>query len=128
MIFERNDWLDSYYEALEFFYWEPQHVIPKSNTNAELEAFARIAKQANRLDTVRKHLRKMEVTLNHNIRQFFILAPDAFRNSLFEKLFRRGFDDAFVLHGRGIDSEFALENCMQPDFLFVSEANVVSLR
>lgn len=31
------------------------------------------------------------------------------------------------MHGRGVDTEFALEKAMQPDFLFVSDAEVVSL-
>jgi len=69
----------------------------------------------------------MEVTLNHNIRQFFLLAPDILRKRLFEKLFGRPFCGAFVMHGPGLDTEFALGNCMQPDFLFTSEAEVVSL-
>ncbi len=28
-------WLDSYYEALEFFYWEPQHLGRKKHATAE---------------------------------------------------------------------------------------------
>jgi hypothetical protein len=30
------NWLDSYYEALEFFYWEPQHLGLKKNVSNEL--------------------------------------------------------------------------------------------
>jgi hypothetical protein len=124
---DTENWLDSYYEALEFFYWEPQHMRPKTHDAAELETLAKLAKQSSKVDDVRAHLREMEVTLNHNIRQFLLLAPDALRNSLFEKLFGRAFDGAFALYGREIDPKFALVGCMQPDFLFVSEAEVVSV-
>jgi hypothetical protein len=69
----------------------------------------------------------MEVTLNHNIKQFFLLAPAAFRNNLFEKVFGRQFKKTFEMQGREVDEEFTLANCMQPDFLFISEAEVVSI-
>ena len=122
-----SNWLDSYYESLEFLYWEPQHVFPKSHTAVELETLAKIAKQPSRLPAVRKHLREMEVTLNHNIRQFFLLAPDALRNKLFNELFGLQFGSEFVMYGSEIDTDFKLANCMQPDFLFVSETEIVCI-
>ena len=67
------NWLDSYYEALEFFYWEPQHIGRKKNVDSEF----------NTIEKVVKHLRRIEVTLNHNINQFLILAPAALRACLF---------------------------------------------
>jgi len=129
-----SNWLEGYYEALEFFYWEPQHIFPKRDSTTELDTLVKIVKKASRVEDVKEHLRKMEVTLNHNIRQFFLLAPNALRNRLFKELFplfdphKVGrFDDAFVMHGSSIDAEFGLKNCMQPDFLFVSKAEVVSM-
>ena len=88
---ETLDWLDSYYEALEFFYWEPQHLRSKTDASVEAKELAEIAKKSTRVEQVTSHLREMEVTLNHNIKQFFLLAPDAFLNSLFENLFGIGF-------------------------------------
>ena len=111
------NWLDSYYEALEFFYWEPQHIGRKKHVSAEF----------NTLEKVTKHLRRIEVTLNHNISQFFLLAPAALRNDLFKELFARPFDHPFIMHGRGVDAEFELVNSMQPDFLFTSDTELVSL-
>ncbi len=46
---------------------------------------------------------------------------------LFNELFGRQFDHDFVMHGSEIDTEFKLANCMQPDFLFVSTAETVSI-
>jgi hypothetical protein len=111
------NWLDSYYEALEFFYWEPQHIGRKKHVSAEFDT----------LDKVTRHLRRMEVTLNHNINQFFLLAPTALRNELFRELFARTFDRPFVMRGRGVDAEFELVNSMQPDFLFASDTELVAL-
>ncbi|HKD86618.1 MAG TPA: hypothetical protein VKB58_17855, partial [Terriglobales bacterium] len=123
-----SNWLDSFYEALEFFYLEPQHIFLKKGSAAELETLAKVVKKATRLEDVKKHLRKMEVTLNHNIRQFFLLAPNALRNEFFEKVFGTDFHGEFMMPGgAGIDKEFELQNAMQPDFLFVSELDVVAI-
>lgn len=111
------NWIDSYYEALEFFYWEPQHIGRKKHVSAEFDT----------IDKVTAHLRRMEVTLNHNINQFFLLAPTALRNGLFEELFSRTFDHSFLLHGRGVDAQFQLVNSVQPDVLFASDTELVSL-
>lgn len=115
----QNDatWVDSYYEALEFFYWEPQHFrspIDPGSANT-------------RSESVNEHLRKMEVTLNQNLHQFFSLAPDSFRNELFGRLFDQEIPGALILEGRNVDAKFKLKNCMQPDLVFTSEAHVLSL-
>lgn len=111
------NWLDSYYEALEFFYWEPQHIGRKKNTDSEFNTLAKVV----------KHLRQMEVTLNHNINQFLLLAPATFRVRLFNEFFGSGFELDFEMHGRGIDTDFTLGNAVQPDFLFISDAEVISI-
>ena len=114
---EEVTWVDSYYEALEFFYWEPQHLGRKKHSNAEFDTTPK----------VRKHLRKMEVTLNQNLHQFFLLAPDSLRNELFGRLFRRTLQGCLSLEGRDVDEKFRLQNSMQPDFLFTSKAHTVAL-
>ena len=128
------NWLDSYYEALEFFYFEPQHMRRNQHISPErekaLETSKKILKQSSRFPTVQKHLREMEVTLNHNIKQFFYLAPDDLRKKLFQAAFEppdQHFDGGFKLWGREVDSELKLANVMQPDFLFVSNEACVSM-
>lgn len=120
------NWIDSYYEALEFFYFEPQHMRRKKKVNPELQKAVKLAKTSSDFDTVKKRLRVMEVTLNHNINQFFFLAPDSLRNKVFEVVFGPAFEGTFRLHGRE-QSYFGRENVMQPDFLFTSEEAVVSI-
>jgi hypothetical protein len=110
-------WLDTYYAALEFVYWEPQHLGQMKNPDSGL----------NSIDRVSKRLHALEVTLNHNLDQFFRLAPTVLRNRLFSKLFETPFPDQFHLHGRHLDVDFDLANTMQPDFLFVSQTDVVGV-
>lgn len=119
-------WVDTYYEALEFFYWEPQHFRVQTPATAEAEKLAKIAKRASRITQVRSHLRKMEVTLNHNLLQFFHLAPDNLRTRLFAEFFGRSFESAFEMHGRNFDEIFNID-AVQPDVLFTSETDVVSI-
>lgn len=123
----KANWIDCYYEALEFFYWEPQHLRLRTDAAIEAKSLAKVAKETKRVDRVRTHLRKMEVTLHHNIRQFLLLAPDSFRNTLFSNVFNRQFEGLFVMAGREVDAEFNLDDCTQPDFLFISERDVVSI-
>jgi hypothetical protein len=112
-----SNWLDGYYEALEFFYWEPQHLGRKKN----------IAGEFNTLEKVLKHLRKIEVTLNHNINQFLLLAPKSLHRDIFNAFFGENLSLPFEMHGRGIDTNFELVGAMQPDFLFISSREVVSI-
>jgi hypothetical protein len=132
------NWIDSYYEALEFFYFEPQHMRRRRHIDPaptagdvrakEQQAAADLAEKCSNFDVVKKHLRKMEVTLNHNINQFFYLAPGSLRNKLFERVFpKEPIEGSFTLHGREVETYFGPTNVMQPDFLFVSEKAIVSI-
>ncbi len=111
------DWIDSYYEALEFFYWEPQHIGRKKHADGRLRT----------VDQVQRHLRRMETTLNQLLSQFFLLAPTSLRNRLFERLFDEEFRRPFVSLGRDVDELFSLQKATQPDLLFVSDREVVAI-
>lgn len=63
----RSAWPDEYYEALRFYYWEPQW----------LNRHAGAVKGENRVEQVIKGLRAAEVSLNHILNIFFSLAPSA---------------------------------------------------
>lgn len=110
-------WLETYYTALEFFYWEPQHLGRIKDPRTQLDSIAKVAAR----------LRGLEVTLNHNLDQFFRLAPSALRNRLFETAFRETLSSPFTMHGHNANQEFRLQNFTQPDFLFESAAEVVSV-
>lgn len=109
-------WVYAYYEALEFLYWEPQHL----GKQAERPRYTSAAK-------VRAHLGQMEVTLNHNLNQFFALAPDSLRNDLFGRVFGTTFHDPFRLVGRDVGQRFRLQSAVQPDLLFLSGEQTVAI-
>ena len=111
------DWVASYYEALEFFHREPQHIGHPKHASARFDS----------LEKVRRHLHRMEVTLNHTLRQFFLLAPSSLRNELFAALFTRRFSRPFELHGADAVGHSDLAKAMQPDLVFVSEAEAVAI-
>ena len=111
------DWTESYYEALEFFYWEPQHLGRKKYENAAL----------NSIDKVTDHLRKMEVTLNQNLHQFFLLSPPRLVSRILEAALGATYEGAFMVHGRNVDAEFRLQNSVQPDLLLTTEGNTISI-
>jgi hypothetical protein len=111
------DWTGSYYEALEFFYWEPQHLGRKKYANTTLTS----------VDKVREHLHRMEVTLNHNLHQFLLLAPTTLMTRILRVAFGLTYKGPFTLHGRNVDAEFRLQNSVQPDLLLTTEDNAISV-
>ncbi len=113
----KSGWLESYYEALEFFYWEPQHLGRKKHSSAEFDT----------LPKVKRHLRNMEVTLNHNIHQFLALAPRALRNKFLGLCLGRDVSGDFVMEFRDGDKKFNLMNSTQPDLLFISSESTISV-
>jgi hypothetical protein len=110
-------WVESFYEALEFFYWEPQHIGRRKYADADFDS----------IDKVKDHLRRMEVTLNQNLQQFFLLAPQQIRRGLLSTLFERHFGHDLVMYGRAVDGELELMSSMQPDLLFVSDREVAAI-
>jgi hypothetical protein len=114
---EEESWVDRYYEALDFLYWEPQHLGRAKAVNSKL----------NTLTKVQMHLRLMEVTLNHLIKQFFSLAPSSFRNRLFECGLTGPVSGDLLMVGSNFDREYNLQNSTQPDFLFTTAEGTFSL-
>lgn len=110
-------WTESYYQDLEFFYWEPQHLGRKRHIDSKL----------NSLKKVQAHLRVMEVTLNHNLNLFFLLAPGSVRAQLFNRLFGRTLAGEHRMHGRGVGEAYGMAGSTQPDLFFTSDDNVVAI-
>ena len=81
----------------------------------------------NTLSKVQVHLRSMEVTLNHLIKQFFSLAPSSLRNSLFECGLAGPVLGNLLMAGWDYDRIYKLQNSNQPDFLFTTTDETFSL-
>jgi hypothetical protein len=110
-----NEWTSEYYDIMEFYYWEPQHLgkikNPKSRYNNEKKAL--------------QHIQNMEVSLNHMFNIFFRLAPSAFINQVISNSFGKNIQDSFTLQGRYDILEFS--SLVQPDLLFSSETTNFSI-
>jgi hypothetical protein len=112
-----NSWVDVYYEAVDLDYGEPQHLARKSYERAK--STPRIAAQ--------KYVQKIEVSLNHQLKQFFAIAPRSLRNRVFEKAFGPSIPGAFEMVGADYDGRYDLRNATQPDFLFLAPDKCVAI-
>lgn len=112
-------WNKNYYDLLEFYLNEPQHIAPKSTSDAQ--------KRRTVIEAV-KRLRRLETPLNHIFSIFFRLAPPDF----VPRLIAAAFDGAkvnpdFESVGREADQKFDLRNFTQPDLMFVGSDAIVCI-
>ena len=84
-----SQWNDEYYEIIDFYFWEPQH-IGRSKTEKS---------RYKNMEDVKNHILNMEVSLNHQLNIFFRLAPEDFINKLVKNYFHNSFDDKYLFHG-----------------------------
>jgi hypothetical protein len=112
-----NSWVDVYYEAVDLYYGEPQHLARKSYERAKSKP--RIAAQ--------EHVKRIEVSLNHQLKQFFAIAPRSLRNCLFEKAFGPSIPGDFEMVGADYDGMYDLQNATQPDFVFLASDKWVAI-
>ena len=110
-------WTRGYFDALEFFFWEPQHLGKKKNVESEYDSLAQVL----------EHLHRIEVTLTHHTDLFLRLAPKSMRNELFRFLFGHTFADPYRYHGRGVETAYGMDNMSQPDLYFTSPSTVVAI-
>lgn len=108
-------WVNLYYEALTFYFWEPQHLGRSKAANTKLNTLAKVM----------THVESLEVSLNHLLKQFFYLAPDSLRNKLFVQILGHASTGSYFMQGR--EEDLKLRNAMQPDFLFTSPGQTVSI-
>jgi len=110
-----NEWTSEYYDIMEFYYWEPQHLgkikNPKSRYNNEKKAL--------------QHIQNMEVSLNHMFNIFFRLAPSSFVNQIITNCFGKNIQESFTLQSRYDILKFS--SLVQPDLLFSSETTNFSI-
>ncbi|MCI5050487.1 MAG: hypothetical protein MRY32_09215 [Rickettsiales bacterium] len=112
---KKSSWAKEYYEIVEYYFWEPQHIGRQKNPNTKY-VNAEMA-----LD----HVRNLEVSLNHIINIFFRLAPDNFINRMLEKYYDHQTDDAFVFTGR--EELRDIYGATQPDVYFVGKDTTLSI-
>jgi hypothetical protein len=107
-----SSWNDEYYDIIDFYYWEPQHLGKKKYDNS---------KYANVLEVI-SHLRKIEVPLNHIFNIFFRLAPNDFTLKLLSHCYGISIKDEFDFQGNKEWKEYVPNELTQPD-IFLSGKN-----
>jgi hypothetical protein len=110
-------WNTEYYDNLEYFFWEPQHLGRMKNPNSKIQSVH---------DAVRK-LRRMEVCLNHQMNLFFRLAPKSYQVEFFEACFGTTLEDDWTLIGREFDKLWNVQNVTQPDIFFAGQNSSVGV-
>jgi|TARA_Y100000294_G_C8519841_1_gene322413 hypothetical protein len=110
-------WNNEYYDNLEFFYWEPQHLGRMKNPESDIQS----------VEDAVKHLRHMEVCLNHQMNLFFQLAPKSYQVRLFETCFGGRFDDDWTLVGREFEELWSVQALTQPDLFFAGRTSNVCI-
>ena len=104
-----KDWTSEYYDVMEFYYWEPQHLgkikNPKSRYSNPVESL--------------QHIQNMEVSLNHMFNVFFRLAPSGFINQLLNTTCKTNISDELSMQGRYAVKEYS--TLVQPDLLLTSD-------
>ncbi len=101
-----NEWTSEYYDAIEFYYWEPQRLGKTKNSRYK-----------NKNDVL-AHLQNIEVPLNHILNFFFRLVPANFTKSFVNTTCNVNITETLSLMGRNEITEFC--RLVQPDLLFSS--------
>ncbi len=110
-----KDWTSEYYDVMEFYYWEPQHLGKIKNQNSRYNSAGKAL----------SHIQNMEVSLNHMFNVFFRLAPSSFINQVISASFPVTIEENFLPQGRYAVSEFS--SMVQPDLLFSSDETNFSI-
>jgi len=104
-----SEWTSEYYDVMDFYYWEPQHLGKIKNPRS---------KYHNPQKSL-EHIQKMEVSLNHMFNVFFRLAPSNFTNNLLAEVCNICIEDKFSMCGSDVVMGFS--KSVQPDLLFTSD-------
>ena len=108
----KHTWTKEYYEIMEFYYWEPQHIGKIKNPKSSIRDSYKM----------REKLRKMEVSLNHQLNLFFLLAPKDFHRRFFQSIFKKELKEDLQMLSGGAADKIISANLTQPDMMFVGNA------
>lgn len=116
--FPLNSWSAEYYEILEFYFWESQHLGKIKNPLSRYSSFEKVL----------EHVLKMEVSLNHQFNTFFSLLPNSILCELFFAITGKKYSCEFVFSSKAtrmLVEEF--KSITQPDLLFRSQDSLVCI-
>jgi hypothetical protein len=102
-------WTDEYFDIFRFLFWEPQHLDLMKKPG-----------DRKGLDEVLDHLRRMEVTLNHEFNLFFRLAPQGLVREVLRRFGDTECPEPLELINHGQVEDFC--RVVQPDLLLQGDA------
>lgn len=112
-----SPWPQEYYNALRFYYWEPQWLNRHANASRKDRTCAEVM----------GNLGRSEVSLNHLLRFFFSLAPAALVARLFAAQVPGWTPERLESQvGPTLDVAKSIDIC-QPDFIFTGLDSIVAL-
>lgn len=99
-------WTSEYYDALTFYFWEPQHL---GRAKSEKSRYRRP-------EEMLEHIQNMEVSLNHLFNFFFQLAPSDLASRILNQAFHSERTEELQLRSRWDIERYC--NLVQPDLMF----------
>lgn len=110
-------WNKEYYDILNFYYWEPQHLGKKNHPESSVKTLA---------DSEKK-LRNMEVTLNHIFNIFIRLCPKVILGEILGKITGDFGLENVVYQSRDDVHNTYGKNVTQADMMLLDDSNVVAV-
>lgn len=111
-------WTKYYYDILDFYYWEPQHLGKIKNPNRKYRTY----------DDIFDHLGKMEVSLNHQLALFFNIIPEGISNGLLKAMTDGKAKDKYIYESHKTAKIIEkLNDFTQPDFLFEGKHSLLAI-
>jgi hypothetical protein len=111
-------WTKYYYDILDFYYWEPQHIGKIKNPNRKHRTY----------EDIFDHLGKMEVSLNHQLALFFNIVPESVSNGLLKRMTDGQAKDKYVYESEKTSKIIEkLNDFTQPDFLFEGKHSLLAI-
>ncbi len=110
-------WNKEYYDALSFYYWEPQHLGKLKNPKSKY----------NNVKDVLSHLKKMEVSLNHQFNLFFQLLPNELFHQFFGSIVQNLELDDYKYQSLENLKILNLNDATQPDIFFKGNNNLIGV-
>lgn len=109
-----DDWTQTYYEAIQDYFWEPALFGRKPNGDPKPWSHWE------------ERLRRLEVPLNHILSQFFALAPEDTTDAVLSGLVEAPMKGFRLVSEPSLGSELG-NSFTQPDFVFANDSELVFL-
>lgn len=114
----KPNWTKYYYDILDFYFWEPQHLGKIKNPKGKHKTYSEVF----------SHLEKMEVVLNHQLALFFNIIPEEILNSILAGIIKSKKKGRYIYESDATTKIIEkLNDFTQPDFLFEGKDSLLAI-